>query len=105
MPILEATYHTTRKQPHYADGTKIGLLPPQLGDRDRIDFSGGVAEGAVPEQPVIARCYARDADCRVAVVEDGQHATAATSMLVLAGTFCEPLEVRAGQCISVLADD
>jgi hypothetical protein len=104
MSVLDVTFHSLAGAtlPTFRKGAfePLGLLPPQTGDSQQIDFSGGPANTAAATEDVIA-AVVPDADCRIAV-GDAVTATVANSRKLVSGVP-EYVHVPAGARIGVRA--
>lgn len=104
MPIADVTYHSNQGDdiPVFGGGGwgPSGVLPPQVGNSQQLDFSGGPANGVAAAEQVTALVIS-DADCRIAVGEDIA-ATVANSRRIRAG-IPEAFHIPMGARLSVRA--
>lgn len=104
MAIADVTYHSNEGAaiPVYGAGGygPSGVLPPQLGNSEQLDFTAGPASGAAAAANVTALVLS-DADCRVAVGVNIA-ATVVNSRKIKAN-LPESFSVLAGQRLSVRA--
>lgn len=94
MPIADVTYHSNQGAdiPVFGGGGwgPNGVLPPQIGDSEQVDFSAGARGGAVQSAQVTAMVLA-DTACRVVV---GEAAGASDGAPVLAlGTVAKSRKI------------
>ena len=99
MAELDVTYHST-KPDTWAGTGMLGILPPQIGNKEVLAISGSAANGAAATEPVLA-CFLTDVDCRIAVGENVT-ATASNSRKILAGQR-DYAQIPRGHRISVIA--
>lgn len=104
MAILDVTYHSIYGPdvPRWGAGGigPMGILPPQVGNSQQIDFAGGPQSGAVADKGLVAVMVA-DEDCRIAIGENVS-ATVQNSRRIVAGVP-DYAYVPTGARVSVMA--
>ena len=109
MPIADITYHSNRgvDVPVMGGGGwgPSGVLPPQLGNSQQLDFTAGAAGGAIQTEQVTAIVLS-DTNCRimVAVAADNAAVTAAGTIAAtrrIVANIPEMISVPSGQRVIV----
>lgn len=109
MPIADITYHSNRGADVPVMGSggwgPNGVLPPQLGNSQQLDFAAGAVGGAIQSEQVTAVVLS-DTNCRImaGVAADPAAVTAAGTVAAtrrIAANIPEMISVPSGQRVIV----